>query len=39
MNWPIRKSLLEMGAKTWLPRLIALGLLGFSLAGWLTAGE
>ena len=34
-----RKSLLKMGARTWLPRLLAFGLLGFSLAGWLIADE
>ena len=37
MNLPTRKSLLEMGARSWLPRLLAFGLLGFSLAGWLIA--
>jgi len=39
MNLPTRKSLLEMGARSWLPRLLAFGLLGFSLAGWLIADE
>ncbi len=34
-----RKSLLEMGARTWLPRLLAFGLLGFSFAGWLIADQ
>ena len=39
MNLPTRKSLLGMGARSWLPRLLAFGLLGFSLAGWLIADE
>ena len=34
-----RKSPLEMGARTWLPRLLAFGLLGLALAGWLIADE
>jgi hypothetical protein len=36
---PTRKSLLEMGARSWLLRLLAFGLFGFSLAGWLIADE
>ena len=39
MNSLIQKSLLEMGARRWLPRLLAFGLLGLSLAGWLIADE
>jgi hypothetical protein len=39
MNLPTRESLLEMGARSWLPRLLAFGLFGFSLAGWLIADE
>jgi hypothetical protein len=39
MNLPTRKSLLEMGARSWLPRLLAFGLLGCSLVGWLIAAE
>ena len=39
MNLPTRKSLVEMGARSWLPRLLGFGLLGFSLAGWLIADE
>jgi hypothetical protein len=39
MNSPTRKPLLEMGARSWLPRLLGFGLLGFSLAGWLIADE
>ena len=30
---------MEMGARSWLPRFLAFGLLGFSLAGWLIADE
>lgn len=39
MKPSMRKSLLERGARTWLPRLLTLGLLGFSLAGWLIADQ
>jgi hypothetical protein len=28
MNLPTKKSLLETGARSWLPRLLAFGLLG-----------
>lgn len=38
MNSTTRKSLLPMNLKFWLPRLIAIGLLAFSFAGWLIAG-
>src|SRR6266567_4003016 len=39
MNSPIQKFPLEIGARRWLPRLLAFGLLGLSLAGWLIADE
>jgi hypothetical protein len=39
MNLPTRKPLLEIEARSWLPRLLAFGLLGLSLAGWLIADE
>jgi len=39
MNSPIRKSPLEMEVRSWLPRLLAFGLLAFPLAGWLIADE
>jgi hypothetical protein len=39
MNSLIQKSVLEMGARTRLPRLLAVGLLGLSLGGWLIADE
>jgi hypothetical protein len=39
MNSPMRKPLRKMEARSWLPRLLGLGLLGFSLAGWLIADE
>jgi hypothetical protein len=39
MNSPVRKSLLEMEARSWLPRLLAFALLAFSLGGWLIAEE
>jgi len=38
MNPAIGKSLAAGEAKSWLPRLLACGLLAFSLAGW-TADE
>jgi hypothetical protein len=39
MNLPTRKPLVGRGARSWLPRWLAFGLLGFSLAGWLIADE
>jgi hypothetical protein len=39
MNLPNRKPLVEMRARSWLPRLLVFGLLGFSLAAWLVADE
>jgi hypothetical protein len=38
MNPAIRKSLIGVEVRSWLPRLLACGLLAFSLAGW-TADE
>jgi hypothetical protein len=39
MNLPTRKSLLEIGARSWLLRFLAFVLLGFSFAGWLIAND
>lgn len=39
MNFPARKSLLEMEVRSWLPGFLAFGLLAFSLAGWLMADD
>ncbi|MGD1079314.1 MAG: hypothetical protein ABR881_13415 [Candidatus Sulfotelmatobacter sp.] len=39
MNSPLKKSPSEMKVRSWLPRVLAFGMLGFSLAGWLIADE
>jgi hypothetical protein len=39
MNSPANKSLSGNGARVWLPRFFALGLLGVCFAGWLIAGD
>jgi hypothetical protein len=39
MNSPMRKPLRNMEVRSWLPRLLAFGLLAISFAGWLIADE